>query len=159
VVEDTQLSLAIGKKGQNVRLASKLIGWRIDIKSEEEKRAEIESQIDRMQAAPTALSDLSGLTPSLLAKLSAAGLETVEQLANLAPEDLENIPGIGAKTLEKIGEVLGEFYAQQPSYQDDLERLAAEHMFSKDDPEPEPEPAPEAAAATSEQSEKEKPEQ
>src|SRR5215467_9579387 len=44
VVEDSQLSLAIGKKGQNVRLASKLIGWRIDIKSEEEKRAEIESQ-------------------------------------------------------------------------------------------------------------------
>ena len=47
VVEDSQLSLAIGKKGQNVRLASKLIGWRIDIKSEEEKRAEIESQIDQ----------------------------------------------------------------------------------------------------------------
>src|SRR6266498_1071572 len=49
VVEDSQLSLAIGKKGQNVRLASKLIGWRIDIKSEEEKRAEVESQMDRMQ--------------------------------------------------------------------------------------------------------------
>ena len=142
VVEDTQLSLAIGKKGQNVRLASKLIGWRIDIKSEEEKRAEIESQIDRMQeTAPTALADLTGLSPSLLQKLSAAGLETVEQLANLAPEDLEKIPGIGAKTLEKLGEILGEFYAQQPSYQDDLERLAAEHMFSKD-PDPEPEAAP-----------------
>src|SRR5437016_3591705 len=49
VVEDSQLSLAIGKKGQNVRLASKLIGWRIDIKSEEEKRAEVESQMDQMQ--------------------------------------------------------------------------------------------------------------
>src|SRR5688572_30449132 len=160
VVEDTQLSLAIGKKGQNVRLASKLIGWRIDIKSEEEKRAEIESQIDRMQAAPTPLADLSGLTPSLLQKLTAAGLDTVEQLANLAPEELENIPGIGAKTLEKIGEVLGEFYAQQPSYQDDLERLAAEHMFSKDpdpEPEPEPEPAPEAVSEQSEQTGEEKP--
>src|ERR1700724_1866089 len=42
IVEDTQLSLAIGKKGQNVRLASKLIGWNVDIKSEEEKRQEIE---------------------------------------------------------------------------------------------------------------------
>ena len=45
IVEDTQLSLAIGKKGQNVRLASKLIGWNIDIKSEEEKRREIEAQM------------------------------------------------------------------------------------------------------------------
>jgi transcription termination/antitermination protein NusA len=44
VVEDKQLSLAIGKKGQNVRLAAKLTGWRIDIKSEEEKRREVEAQ-------------------------------------------------------------------------------------------------------------------
>ena len=44
VVEDKQLSLAIGKKGQNVRLAAKLTGWRIDIKSEEEKRKEVEAQ-------------------------------------------------------------------------------------------------------------------
>jgi N utilization substance protein A len=43
VVEDSQLSLAIGKKGQNVRLAAKLTGWRIDIKSEEEKRKEVEA--------------------------------------------------------------------------------------------------------------------
>src|ERR1700726_1935320 len=43
IVDDTQLSLAIGKKGQNVRLAAKLLGWRIDIKSEEEKRQEVES--------------------------------------------------------------------------------------------------------------------
>ena len=45
IVDDTQLSLAIGKKGQNVRLAAKLLGWKIDIKSEEEKRQEVESQM------------------------------------------------------------------------------------------------------------------
>src|SRR6266478_1665408 len=45
IVDDTQLSLAIGKKGQNVRLAAKLLGWKIDIKSEEEKRQEMESQM------------------------------------------------------------------------------------------------------------------
>ncbi len=45
IVDDSQLSLAIGKKGQNVRLAAKLLGWRIDIKSEEEKRQEVESQM------------------------------------------------------------------------------------------------------------------
>ena len=98
VVEDSQLSLAIGKKGQNVRLASKLIGWRIDIKSEEEKRAEIENQINQMQeSAPTPIENMPGLTPALVQKLSASGISTVEQLADLAPEDLENIPGIGDK--------------------------------------------------------------
>jgi N utilization substance protein A len=51
VVEDSQLSLAIGKKGQNVRLAAKLTGWRIDIKSEEEKRKEVELQFGALEAA------------------------------------------------------------------------------------------------------------
>ena len=50
VVEDSQLSLAIGKKGQNVRLAAKLTGWRIDIKSEEEKRKEVEAQFGALEA-------------------------------------------------------------------------------------------------------------
>ncbi len=51
VVEDKQLSLAIGKKGQNVRLAAKLTGWRIDIKSEEEKRREVEAQFGELGLA------------------------------------------------------------------------------------------------------------
>ncbi len=51
VVEDKQLSLAIGKKGQNVRLAAKLTGWRIDIKSEEEKRKEVEAQFEGLEAS------------------------------------------------------------------------------------------------------------
>ena len=53
VVEDKQLSLAIGKKGQNVRLAAKLTGWRIDIKSEEEKRREVEAQFEGLETAPS----------------------------------------------------------------------------------------------------------
>jgi transcription termination/antitermination protein NusA len=138
VVEDSQLSLAIGKKGQNVRLASKLIGWRIDIKSEEEKRAEVESQMQQLQETiPTPLETMTGLTPSLIQKLGAAGIGTVEQLANLSPEDLQNIPGIGEKTIEKISDALSEYYTQSPSYQDQMERLAQQHMFSKDEPAPE----------------------
>jgi transcription termination/antitermination protein NusA len=144
VVEDSQLSLAIGKKGQNVRLASKLIGWRIDIKSEEEKRAEVESQMDQLQeVVPTALENMPGLTPALVQKLVAAGIATVEQLADLSPEDLKNLPGIGEKTIEKISDALSEYYTQSPSYQNQMERLAQQHMFSKD--EPVPEAAPEAA--------------
>src|SRR6266581_2215375 len=59
IVEDKQLSLAIGKKGQNVRLAAKLTGWRIDIKSEEEKRREVEAQFEGLEAfsAASALAD------------------------------------------------------------------------------------------------------
>jgi N utilization substance protein A len=53
VVEDKQLSLAIGKKGQNVRLGAKLTGWRIDIKSEEEKRREIEAQFEGLALGTT----------------------------------------------------------------------------------------------------------
>src|ERR1044072_1614584 len=59
VVEDKQLSLAIGKKGQNVRLAAKLTGWRIDIKSEEEKRREVEAQFGALELGGEESADLS----------------------------------------------------------------------------------------------------
>src|SRR5487761_2231103 len=72
IVEDTQLSLAIGKKGQNVRLASKLIGWNVDIKSEEEKRREIEAQMAALTAPGTALTELAGVGPKTIEKLEAA---------------------------------------------------------------------------------------
>ena len=147
VVEDSQLSLAIGKKGQNVRLASKLIGWRIDIKSEEEKRAEVEREMDLMPAAPTPLEGIPGLTASLIQKLNSAGIGTVEQLAGLSPEDLQNIPGIGGKTIEKISDALSEYYTNSQAYQDQMERLAQQHMFSKDEPVPEPTPEPPAESA------------
>ena len=54
IVEDKQLSLAIGKKGQNVRLAAKLTGWKIDIKSEEEKRREVEKQFGELESGAAA---------------------------------------------------------------------------------------------------------
>src|SRR4030095_14600560 len=57
VVEDKQLSLAIGKKGQNVRLAAKLTGWRIDIKSEKEKRREVEAEFGALGGETTAAVD------------------------------------------------------------------------------------------------------
>lgn len=148
IVEDSQLSLAIGKKGQNVRLASKLIGWRIDIKSDEEKRAEIEDEIARMQAA-TPLQSIEGLTPGIISKLTSADITTVEQLANLAPEDLEAVPGIGGKTIEKIRDELSEYYAAMPTDQDDLERSTQERMFSRDADEVEAPVSADAEAAGS----------
>jgi N utilization substance protein A len=102
IVEDTQLSLAIGKKGQNVRLASKLIGWNIDIKSEEEKRREIEAQMAALTAPGTSLTELAGVGPKTIEKLEAAGITSIEKLADMTPEQLVEIPGIGEKMVEKI---------------------------------------------------------
>jgi N utilization substance protein A len=110
IVEDTQLSLAIGKKGQNVRLASKLIGWNIDIKSEEEKRREVEAQMAALTAPGTALSELAGVGPKTIEKLEAAGITSIEKLADMTPEQLVEIPGIGEKMVEKIHQSVAAYF-------------------------------------------------
>jgi N utilization substance protein A len=112
VVDDSQLSLAIGKKGQNVRLAAKLLGWKIDIKSEEEKRQEVELQMAAMAPqVSTPLENVTGLGEALVEKLSAAGVTTVEALADMTPEQLEAIEGIGPKTVEKISLAVNNYFA------------------------------------------------
>jgi N utilization substance protein A len=95
VVEDAQLSLAIGKKGQNVRLAAKLTGWKIDIKSEEEKRAEVEAQFAGLETAEeTATLTLPGLNEDQLIKLSDAGLDTADRLLEATTEQLSEVAGV-----------------------------------------------------------------
>src|SRR5690349_22766287 len=112
VVDDSQLSLAIGKKGQNVRLAAKLLGWKIDIKSEEEKRQEVEQQMSQLvPAASTPLESVTGLGEGLIEKLIAAGITTVESLADMTPEQLEAIEGIGPKTVEKISLAVNNYFS------------------------------------------------
>src|SRR5215472_8194179 len=112
VVDDSQLSLAIGKKGQNVRLAAKLLGWKIDIKSEEEKRQEVEQQMAAMAPQTTTpLESVPGLGEGLVEKLGAAGVTTVEALADMTPEQLEAIEGIGPKTVEKISLAVNNYFA------------------------------------------------
>jgi N utilization substance protein A len=97
IVADDQLSLAIGKGGQNARLAAKLSGWKIDLtsKSEEKKRQEHEQssriEIERL--------DLGEATTE---RLIGAGIETVQELAAATQESLLEIPGIGEKTAEKL---------------------------------------------------------
>jgi N utilization substance protein A len=110
IVEDSQLSLAIGKKGQNVRLASKLIGWDIDIKSEEEKRQEIEEQMTALTAPTTPLTSLAGIGAKTIEKIEAAGINSVEKLAGMTPEQLMEIPGIGEKMVDKIYQAVNRFY-------------------------------------------------
>jgi N utilization substance protein A len=118
VVEDKQLSLAIGKKGQNVRLAAKLTGWRIDIKSEEEKRREVEAQFEGLEtavepsegesggeptddAAPPSYT-LAGIGEKTVRKLVEGGFGTIEAISGATVEQLSELQGIGEKTAEKI---------------------------------------------------------
>ncbi len=116
VVDDSQLSLAIGKKGQNVRLAAKLLGWKIDIKSEEEKRQEVEQQMSALVSqTATPLESVPGLGEGLIEKLSAAGITTVEALADMTPEQLEAIEGIGPKTVEKISLAVNNYFSSLES--------------------------------------------
>ena len=122
IVDDTQLSLAIGKKGQNVRLAAKLLQWKIDIKSEEEKRQEVEQQMTAMSGGPTTpIEQVTELGEQILEKLIAAGITTVEELADMTPEQLEEVPGIGEKTVEKISTAVRHYFGQ---YEEGEERPA-----------------------------------
>jgi N utilization substance protein A len=111
IVDDTQLSLAIGKKGQNVRLAAKLLQWKIDIKSEEEKRQEVESQMAHMGGGPsTPIEQVVELGESVMEKLIAAGITTVEALADMTAEELGEIPGIGEKSVDKIAVAVRHYF-------------------------------------------------
>ena len=72
IVDDSQLSLAIGKKGQNVRLVAKLLGWKIDIKSEEEKRQEVEEAMSGLMTQQvTPLENVPDLEEGIVEKLHA----------------------------------------------------------------------------------------
>jgi N utilization substance protein A len=106
VVEDKQLSLAIGKKGQNVRLAAKLTGWRIDIKSEEEKRREIEAQFEGFADDSSATEEPAEAEAAEVEQAEAEPAETeaaaavADESENAAPSF--SIAGIGDKTMQRL---------------------------------------------------------
>ena len=124
IVDDDQLSLAIGKKGQNVRLASKLTGWQLEIKSR-----------SQLFASGLTLAAVRGVGPSVEERLREGGIGEVEQLAGASLEHLSGIKGIGEKTAEKLIEAAKEAI-------DQANRVAAEQAA-----------AAEAAAAPSEAAE------
>ena len=129
IVDDTQLSLAIGKKGQNVRLAAKLLGWRIDIKSEEEKRQEVESQMAALvvPGAPVAVLLDHGLAEDVVEKLMAAEVSTVERLGSMTPEELDAI-GIGADMVEQIQLSVNGYYGQFESPAEETAEASADSV-------------------------------
>jgi transcription termination/antitermination protein NusA len=112
IVEEKQQSLAIGKKGQNVRLASKLIGWQIDVKSEEQKKQEVLSVMESLTSSSTALGELEGISDRVIDKLREAGIENVEKILELGEEKLIEIPGVGDKTAAKIMEAARDLFEE-----------------------------------------------
>jgi N utilization substance protein A len=109
VVADDQLSLAIGKGGQNARLAARLTGWKIDLisKTEQKKREDVE-RANRVEVEKL---DLGEATTE---KLISAGIETVQELLSTPLEKLIEIPGIGEKTAEKVLVTAQEYVAANP---------------------------------------------
>lgn len=117
VVADDQLSLAIGRRGQNARLAAKLVGWKVDIRSTSELQREAEATLSGLMAGeakpePAAppdegaavhqLTALAGVGEKLAVRLVGAGFGSLAALADASLDALQEIEGIGPKSAEKI---------------------------------------------------------
>jgi len=126
VCAEDQLSLAIGRSGQNVRLASKLTGYKIDLVSKQEYLAKEEEILFGRKPEPTEasraeamaeaaaggedfpLSEVPGVTPASVTALSAAGYGTFEDIINLEREDLLGVPGIDDTTVKVLMRMIDE---------------------------------------------------
>ncbi|MDE2484034.1 MAG: transcription termination/antitermination protein NusA [candidate division NC10 bacterium] len=113
LVADGQLSLAIGKRGQNARLAAKLLGWKVDVKGRGEIQKEPEERIQpEVEAAASVaessadaalrLAELPGVGEKLAGRLIEAGLDSCQKLADASDDALVRIEGIGPKTAQKL---------------------------------------------------------
>ncbi|MDD5523738.1 MAG: transcription termination factor NusA, partial [Smithella sp.] len=111
IVPDDQLSLAIGKNGQNVRLAVKLTGWNIDMKSETMAVAKQEEQ--EGQEKQSELTKITGIGPSMAEKLFNKGIKSIAMLAVAEPEILSSIPGISEKAAQQWIETAGQILIEE----------------------------------------------
>ena len=116
VVDEDQLSLAIGRNGQNVRLASELTGWKIDLYSSREwmERGGAESQIfaplpeEPEEVADVRLSEIGGMPPATVAVLEDAGYKTLNDIIDLEREDFLKLPGIAPEEADRIMALIDE---------------------------------------------------
>lgn len=113
VVDEDQLSLAIGRNGQNVRLASELTGWKIDLYSSREwleKGGDIPlfAPLPDEEAADVPLAEIKGLATATLAVLEAGGLRTLNDILDLEREDLLKLPGIAPEEADRIMAIIDE---------------------------------------------------
>jgi len=113
VVDEDQLSLAIGRNGQNVRLASELTGWKIDLYSSREWLERSEGPIfaplpEEQDAADVKLAELGGMPPATVAILEEAGYRTLNDIIDLEREDFLRLPGIAPEEADRIMGIVNE---------------------------------------------------
>src|SRR6266581_2355416 len=130
VVEDEQLSLAIGKKGQNVRLASALIGLKIEIKGETEVKGEVAEALTRMLEASrqrqVSVAEVPGIGEKTGERLIEAGIGTLADLLEKEAAQLAELPGIGEKSAEKILAAAHAFEEAPPAPEEESEEIQEE---------------------------------
>jgi len=97
----------------------------VDIKSEEEKRQEIEAQMTALTAPGTPLSELQGVGPKTIERIEMHGVSTIEKLADMTPEQLTEIPGIGEKMVEKIQMSVAAYFQSLENPQPETESTEA----------------------------------
>ena len=110
-MDEDQLSLAIGRNGQNVRLASELTGWKIDLYSSREWMERGDSPFAPLpgeEEADVPLTQISGLETATVAVLAEAGYSTLNDIMNLEREDLLRLPGIATGEADRIMAVIDE---------------------------------------------------
>jgi len=130
VVDEDQLSLAIGRNGQNVRLASELTGWKIDLYSSREwmERGGAESQIfaplpeETEEVADVRLSDIAGMPPATVAVLEDAGYRTLNDIIDLEREDFLKLPGIAPEEADRIMSMIDELTTEDGGSDDEGQR-------------------------------------
>jgi len=105
-VNEDQLSLAIGKEGQNVRLAARLTGWKIDIKGYKEKKVSQEAEKGEETETQTKKLEIAGISKRVVTLLNKEGIKSLKDLKQ-KKESLQMIKGLGKKSLEEITKALG----------------------------------------------------
>lgn len=118
IVPDDQLAIAIGKDWQNVKLASKVSGWDLEVKSESQKNQE---GAEAAQLVQNALADVPGIGPKLAEVLSKAGFDSAEKIAKLSPEHLATLQGVGEKTAQKIIDGAKQYLATEAEHDNSQE--------------------------------------
>jgi N utilization substance protein A len=149
IVDEDQLSLAIGRNGQNVRLASQLIGWQIDLYSSRDWLARgAESSLfgggDEYEVADFPLSELEGLSPQTLAALEAADINTFFEAIEMERDEFVAIPGIDEGDADRLMELIDELTVVDPEAVESESAEAAPEAEVEVEPEPESEDQPES---------------
>jgi len=112
VVPENQLSLAIGKNGQNVRLAARLVGWRLDIYNENEREELRRKEAEEAEEALEFLTSLPGVGESLAEAMFVEGFLTAEDILSVEPDVITEVPGIGLAKAKKIQEASEKYVAE-----------------------------------------------